>query len=250
VSMVWMSYAGCRIGLTRRSIVRALRRPMKRYWMFVYWMYLRDADRLVNHCTVSRLSEPSGEGPIAGRFVRDGLLAARLTLTLETFDRDCFYWGDFIFVSERMRNAKALRPSDIQYFDVNVSESAPLPRSKNYQIMHVPVTEDVSDPINSDYICRHLPDGSVVQTGMPLVAVFRQDAKPAHGIFYDKLFRVIYCTDEFALRVLKVGCPGAYFVDPSHPFGNVTRLRTLRGVEEIVRWNKGIFRTKLVETIP
>ncbi len=223
---------------------------MKRYWMFVYWLYLRDADRLVNHCTVSRVSEPCGEGPIAGRFLRGRLPSAKLALTLETFDRDCFYWGSFTFVSEKMRNAMALGPSDIQYFDVDASESAPLPRSKNYRILHIPVTEDASDPINSDYICRHLPDGSTVQTGMPLRVVFRQDAEPAHEIFYDKLFRVIYCTDEFALRILKAGCPGAYFFDPSHPRGNFERLRTLRGVEEIVRWNKRIFRTKLVETIP
>ena len=53
----------------------------------------------------------------------------------------------------------ALGPSGIQYFDVDARESAPLPRSKNYRTMHVPVTEDVVDPINSDYICRHLPDG-------------------------------------------------------------------------------------------
>ena len=223
---------------------------MKRFWMFVYWMYLRDEDRPVNHCIVSRLSESSGEGPIAGRFVRDGLLAAKLALTLETFDRDCFYSHGFIFVSERMRNAMALGPSDIQYFDVDASESAPLPRSKNYRIMHVPVTEEVSDPDNSDYICHHRSDGSIDASGMPFTAVFRQDVELAHEIFYDKRFKVIYCTDEFALRVLKAGCPGAYFFDPSHPGGNFERLRTLRGVEEIVRWNKKIFRTKLVETIP
>ena len=208
---------------------------MKRYWMFVYWIYLRDEDRLVNHCTVSRLSEPSGEGPIAGRFVRDGLLAAKLALTLEDFDLDCFYWDGFTFVSERMRRAMALGPSDIQYFDVDASESAPLPRSKNYRILHVPVTEDVSDPHNSDYICHHRSDGSIDASGMPLVAVFRQDAEPAHEIFYDKLFRVIYCTDEFVLRILKASCSGAFFFDPSQPFGNHTRLRTLRGVEEIVK---------------
>ena len=223
---------------------------MKRYWMFVYWIYLRDEDRLVNHCTVSRLSEPSGEGPIAGRFVRDGLLAAKLALTLEDFDLDCFYWDGFTFVSERMRRAMALGPSDIQYFDVDASESAPLPRSKNYRILHVPVTEDVSDPHNSDYICHHRSDGSIDASGMPLVAVFRQDAEPAHEIFYDKLFRVIYCTDEFALRILKASCSGAFFFDPSQPFGNHTRLRTLRGVEEIVKWTKKVFRTKLIETIP
>ena len=223
---------------------------MKRFWMFVYWMYLRDEDRPVNHCIVSRISEPSGEGPIAGRFVRDGLLAAKLALTLETFDRDCFHSHGFIFVSERMRKAMALGPSDIQYFDVDASESAPLPRSKNYRTMHVPVTEDVADPINSDYICRHLPDGSVISDGTPLSVVFRRDAEPKHDIFYDKLFKVIYCTDEFALRVLRADCSGAFFFDPSRPFGDDRHLRTLRGVEKIVKWTKKVFRTKLIEPIP
>jgi hypothetical protein len=225
---------------------------MKRLWRFVNWTWMlyRGEDKLFEHCTVSYASEPSKEGPIAGRFVRDGLLAAKLTLRLENFDLDCFYWEGLTFVSERMRHAMALDPSDIQYFDVDASASAPLPRSKNYRTMHVPVTEDVADPIKSDYICRHRPDGSVIRTGMPLSVVFRRDAELTQEIFYDKLFNVIYCTDEFTMRVLRAGCSGALFFDPSHSGGDGARLRTLRGVEEIVKWNKRIFRTKLIETIP
>jgi hypothetical protein len=225
---------------------------MKTFWRFVNWTWMlyRGEDRLFEHCTASYASEPSKEEPIPGRFVRDGLLAAKLTLTLENFDLDCFYWEGLTFVSEKMRHAMALGPSDIQYFDVDASESAPLPRSKNYRTMHVPVTEDVADPINSDYICRHRPDDSVVTDGMPLSVVFRRDAEPKHEIFYDKLFNVIYCTDEFALRVLRAGCSGALFFDPSHSGGDGARLRTLRGVEEIVKWNKRVFRTKLIEAIP
>ena len=212
---------------------------MKKFWRFVNWARYYGNNGLFGHCNASRISkpsqqgEPSQEGP--GVFVRDGLFAAKLALTLENFDLDCFYWNGFTFVSEKMRRAMALGPSDIQYFDVDASESAPLPRSKNYRILHVPVTEDVSDPHNSDYICHHRSDGSIDASGMPLVAVFRQDAEPAHEIFYDKLFRVIYCTDEFVLRILKASCSGAFFFDPSQPFGNHTRLRTLRGVEEIVK---------------
>jgi hypothetical protein len=143
-----------------------------------------------------------------------------------------------------------LGPSDIQYFDVDASESSPLPRSKNYRTIHVPVMEDVSDPENSDYVRHHRSDGSVIQTGMPLSVVFRRDAEPTHEIFYDRFFKVVHCTDEFALRVLRAGCTGAFFIDPSHSGGNDIRLRTLRGVEEIVKWTKKVFRTKLIETIP
>lgn len=233
---------------------------MKRFWMFVYWGPYYGEDRLVGHCTASRISqpsleaepteegEPSQEGP--GRFLRDGLLAAKLALTLESFELDCFHWDGFTFVSEKMRHAMALGPSDIQYFDVDASESAPLTRSKNYRIIHVPVTEDVADLENSDYICRHRPNGSIVTTGMPLSLLFRGDAEPTHEIFYEKHFNVIYCTDEFALRVLRAGCSGARFFDPSHPFGNDIRLRTLRGVEGISKWTKKVFRTKLIQAIP
>jgi hypothetical protein len=85
---------------------------------------------------------------------------------------------------------------------------------------------------------------------MPLSVVFRRDAEPKHQIFYDKLFKVIYCTDEFTMRVLQAGCSGVFFFDPTHSGGNDTRLRTLRGIEKIDKWTKKVFRTKLIETIP
>jgi hypothetical protein len=190
------------------------------------------------------------ERPIAGTFVREGLLTAKLTVTLEDFDLDCFHWNEFSFVSEHMRRAMALGPSDIQYFDVDASESAPLPRSKNYQVMHVPVTEDVADLKKSDYLVRHCPDGSL-KIESPLKVVFRADAQPAHELFYDRSFKFIYCTDAFAARVLKAGCTGAFFFDASRWSGNDNqRIRTRRGVEAIVRWNKRVFRTELIEAIP
>jgi hypothetical protein len=85
---------------------------------------------------------------------------------------------------------------------------------------------------------------------MPLSVVFRRDAEPKHQIFYDKLFKVIYCTDEFTMRVLQAGCSGVLFFDPTHSGGNDTRLRTPRGIEKIDKWTKKVFRTKLIETIP
>src|ERR1700677_2597360 len=110
-----------------------LRWLVKRFWMFVYWASCGGNEGLVGRCTVSRISttyqerelrregEPSEEGPIGGRFVRDGLLAAKLALTLENFDLDCFHRDGFTFVSEKMRDAMGLGPSDIQYFEVDAS---------------------------------------------------------------------------------------------------------------------------------
>lgn len=183
---------------------------MKTFWMFVNWAPVHDIAKFSKHCTILDTSTVRQKGPIAGKFVRDGRLAAKFTMTLESFDRDCFQLDRFSFVSEKMRNAMALGPSDIQYFDVDASKSASLPRSKNYQIMHVPVTEDVADLQNSDYLFRHRADGSL-EIGTALSATFRPDAQPAYEIFHERSFKHIYCTDELALRVLKAGCSGVFF---------------------------------------
>ena len=202
--------------------------------MFMPWTPLISDAKMRKHCTVLPMS---GTRPIAGEFVREGVLAAKLILTLEDFDSDCFYWNGFTFVSEKMRHAMALGPSDIQYFEVDASDSAPVLQSKHYMSMHVPVTEDVCDLKNSVYTSDRLP-GKSIDVCIPSTVAFRPEARPAHEIFYDRSFKLIYCTDEFALRVLKDSCSGAGFFHPSRFFdGGDKRFRTLRGVEEIVKWN-------------
>jgi hypothetical protein len=200
--------------------------------------------KLIRHCRFSNDAEMFRSHPVAGEFERDELPTAKLELTIENFEFDCFPVGSFTLVSEKMRSAMALGPADVQYFEVDASQSAPLPRSKRYQIMHIPVTEDVSDPENSDYSCLHSSDGSVRPTGSPNFLAFRPDAEPKHEIFYDRYFRIIYCTDDFALRVLQAHCSGMRFFDPArHYAGNSGAFRTLRGVEQEITWDP--FRKKL-----
>jgi hypothetical protein len=166
--------------------------------------------------------------PTDGEFVRNELPTLQIEFAAEDFDPDCFDWYGFTLVSEQMRRAMALGPSDIQYFEVDSSRAAPLPRSKRYQIMHVPVAEEVSDPEHSEYSLRHRPEG-VELFGRPRTVAFRPDAEPAHEIFYDRFFKVTFCTDALALRVLKAGCTGMRFLDPDLRNG---LFRTLRGLEE------------------
>lgn len=204
------------------------------------------------NCTIILNPEVFYEWPSIGEFVREGLLSAKLAITLEDFDLDYFGKGGFSFVSEKMRRAMALGPSDIQYFDVDSSESAPLPRSKSYRTMHVPVTEDVSDLKNSEYLCRHHPDGSL-EIISPVAPAFRDNAQPAHEIFADRSLKQVYCTDEFALRVLRAGCSGVLFMHPSVDIAfRHRRFRTLRGIEEIVEWDASqeILHARLVQEIP
>jgi hypothetical protein len=173
----------------------------------------------------------------------------QIKFTAEDFDPDCFDWNGFTLVSEKMRHAMALGPSDIQYFDVDSSRASPLPQSRRYQIMHVPVTEDVSDPERSEYSLRHRPEG-VELFGRPEAVAFRPDAEPTHEIFYDRFFKVVFCTDEFALRVLRAGCTGILFLDPVDLRG-WGRFRTLRGLEES-EWDpkRRTFSDKLIRAIP
>jgi hypothetical protein len=226
---------------------------VKTFWMFVYWMSFRNDGEFYRTSTVLDTSEGSQEGPIAGKFVHDGLPAAKLRVKLKDFDRDCFYFDRFIFVSEKMRRAMALGPADIQYFDVDAdrSQSAPLPRSKHYQLTHIPVTEDVSDPEHSEYTLRHRPDGREL-FGCPDAVAFRPGAEPAHEIFYDRFFRLTFCTDELALRVLWASCTGLRFVDPARLERGLGPYRTLRGVEEDDVWDpvRKIHTVALIREIP
>jgi hypothetical protein len=189
--------------------------------------------------------------PADGEFAAAAPPTARIEFTVEDFGDDCFRLGRFMFVSEAMRRAMALGPSDIQYFDVDSSQSAPLPRSKRYQLMHVPVAEDVTDPARSDYQFRHRPEGNELW-GAPDVVAFRPDAEPAHEIFYDRFFKIALCTDAFAMRVLRAGCTGMRFLDPARLDHVESCTRTLRGVEKANEWDpvRKISYTKLIQEIP
>ena len=189
--------------------------------------------------------------PAAGEFAGAALPIARLEFTREDFDDDCFQLGKFMFVSEEMRRAMALAPADIQYFDVDSRGSAPLPRSKRYQLMHVPAAEDVTDPERSDYKFRHRPEGDELW-GAPDAVAFRPDAEPAHEIFYDRFFKIALCADAFALRVLRAGRTGMRFLDPAQLNGSGSCYRTLRGVGKANEWDpvKMVSYVKLIREIP
>ncbi|MGD0193030.1 MAG: hypothetical protein ABSD74_20010 [Rhizomicrobium sp.] len=222
--------------------------------MFTPWLPNSiNAGQWLGRCDLLNSPEIRQALPAPGEFARNGVPVARMTFADESYDRDCFQIGPLTFVSEKLRRAMALGPADVQYFDVDAdrSQSAPLPLSKHYQLMHVPVAEDVSDPEHSEYLFRQRPDGFEVLTP-PYTIAFHPGAEPAHDIFYDRFFKVILCTDELALRVLWAGCTGLRFVDPARLRGGLGPYRTLRGVEEDDVWDpvRKINAVKLIREIP
>ena len=132
--------------------------------------------------------------------------AADLRIALEDFDDDFFTWGGCMFVSERMRQAMALDPDEVRFLEIDASQSAPLPRSKNYQIMEPLVEEDVFDVENSDYQPEPIPpDSDFGPTNINRLAVL-PDAAPTHDLFYDRFFAtILLCTDAFAMRFSRRG---------------------------------------------
>jgi hypothetical protein len=176
--------------------------------------------------------------------------AATLVLTLEDFNVDFFEWCGSAFVSERMRQAMALDPSEVRFYEVDDSKSATLPQSKNYQIMEPEVAEKALDLKRTEYQMRPiLPEIPFVPFVTGRLAL-RLDAAPKHDLFYDSFFtKELFCTDTFALRVLRAGCTGLRFMDPNSR-GDRNLFRTLRGIEESVgQDSNGVKITQVVEAI-
>jgi hypothetical protein len=168
----------------------------------------------------------------------DPIPIIELALTNEEFDSDFFEWEGHFYVSERMRTAMALTPSAARFFEVDATQSAPLPRSKNYQAMEVLAIEDVSDPDKSDYDLSGLAPGEPRGPYEVRNLAFRPDAKPKHDIFYDKFYVFQpFVTDDLAVRVLSAGCVGMSFSSPNLWEGESV-VRTLRGAEKSLGWDQ------------
>jgi hypothetical protein len=149
-----------------------------------------------------------------------------------------------------MRQAMALDPSEVRFFHVDASQSAPRPRAMNYQIMDPTVTEAMSDPENSDYeLSPLLPKVPPLATQVNRLA-FLPDGAPRRDLFHDHFFTThLYCTDAFARRVLEAGCTGVTFVDANSVRGEDALVLTLRGIEKRVGWDlaSGVEITELIE---
>ena len=186
----------------------------------------------VDHCRLLNGAAVFEGGPSAGQH-KDSFPIAELELRLDTFDLDCFFYESCIFVSAHLREAMALPPSSIQFFDVDASRSAPVPRQKDYKIMNVPVTEEVSDLSTSEFMTRDLIPGMSVPFNIQKISI-RPNATPSFDLFHDSNFRgYIFCTDALAIRALRAECTGIRFSDPTRmSVDRPMRFRTLRGLEE------------------
>lgn len=223
---------------------------MSMIWWFVPWLRPDEPglERLGQHCRFTNNEEMVRARSGSQTFSPINFPTARLELTLEKFSLDCFFWQSYVLVSQNLRDAMAQEPWEVQYFPVDSSLSAQLPRSKNYMIMRVPVVENVSDPDRSEY--EYLDVVGLEGLLLPRRIAIRRDFEPKHEMFRDRFFsNHVFCTDEFAVRILQEQCSGMRFVDPEH-MDNTTRFRSLRGIEEESQEpGQEVSHTRLVQAI-
>jgi hypothetical protein len=202
------------------------------------------------YCEILNSKEVFAAGICAGRERTVPVPVAQLRVTLEDFDADYFSWSGRQFVSEKLRQIMALDSAAVRFFEVDASHSAPLSRSKNYQMMEIAAIENVADLHKSDYVMRRRSPELPLTPDVRRYA-FLPDAAPRHELFCDGFFRDLYCTDAFALRILRSGCIGMAFWDPNNPQEGQFLIRTLRGIEELVEWNaaKSVEITKVVQAL-
>ncbi|WP_286711890.1 hypothetical protein [Sphingomonas sp. 67-41] len=211
---------------------------------------------LVANCKFVNDEEVFSAGMSPGRKRDTPFPIPRLALTLKYFAIDCFMWNSFTLISEKMRGALEGVGAEVEYFPVDSTLSAPVPRSQNYMVMSVPVTEGISsgyseiDPRVLAAMDPQFHEFGELFGREPLISSY---AEVKHQIFHIQghLGRE-YCTDNLAVHVLRAGCTGVRFFDPEHSdIGHPMRFRTLRGIEEEGEWDSinNIERTRIVAEI-
>lgn len=146
----------------------------------------------------------------------------------------------------------ALDALEVRFFEIDDSQSASGPRSKGYQIMEPLATGSVLDSKNSNYNMDIIPGSEFNSLHIKKLVIY-PNAAPVHDLFYDDFFSsILLCTDRFAARVLKAGCKGMIFSDPSGYGGGLRLCRTSRGIERLVgrRPEDYVEITELIKAIP
>lgn len=214
---------------------------MERIWEFAPWMpdHIEPAE-FAEHCRFLNSDALYDAGMTPGEKRSTPFPVAQLALTMPSFDVDCFSWEAHILVSERLRRTMALPGEIVDYFPVDASASSATPRSLNYMIMSVAVTESISRAGLGDPFIYE-PE-SIDIRAVPQFPLFRDE----------QYLGSMFCSDAMAVSVLESGCTGVRFIAPeSRDFIRPMRYRTLRGLEEDAGWDENGERrpTLLVEAV-
>ena len=155
------------------------------------------------------------------------------------FAPDFWRFGSYDFASCRLRDALAQPTDAIQFLPFDLMRASAAARAQDYQWMRVLPRQPAMDIARSDCEVADYINGRTGEPGkylrridrfalldgvVPHTEIFRLDESPAF----------ILATDALAERVLRAGCTGMEFSDPTNLRGGkrVDRIRTADGIAE------------------
>ena len=163
----------------------------------------------------------------------------RLAMPGRAFAPDYFSHGRYDIVSQRLKEAMAQPEGVVQFFPIELVKSSPKAKAQNYQLMRVIAQQSAMDLERTE--CR-LEDFTNRITGVTSKVprnisrmVLRDDLRPSSEIFrIEESSADVLASDALALRVLRAGCTGIEFRDPSDKQGGKTilHIRTVDGITE------------------
>ena len=201
-------------------------------WLLREWLRREDGVPRLNY-ELDNFGEMIDAGLFKGKARDKPGPSPKLAITRNDFDFDFFVVHLWMFVSEHLMQVMDLNSSDYGFFDVDGRDSEPLPRSKNYKMMEIYASEDVTDPSGARFETYQPYPHSDPFTELRGVTI-RPDASPKRPLFYDPNTEELFCTEALAIKVLKAGCTGLNFVEPSEFKEEQPLIRTLRGVERLM----------------
>lgn len=200
---------------------------MDRIWEFAPWIpdNIEPAE-LAENCRFINSDILFEAGMTPGEKRKTAFPTAMLELRISDFALDCFSWEAHILVSERLRRVMDLPEEIVDFYPVDASASSATPRSMNYMIMSVAVTDRVS---NAEILNPFIYSPQSIDI----------HADPKYPLFRDEQYiGSMFCTDAFAINILEHSCTGVRFIAPeSRDFIRPMRFRTLRGLEEETGWD-------------
>ena len=167
------------------------------------------------------------------------ILKPKLFMPKRNFAPDYLSYGGTVFVSRRLREAMALPDCTVQYIEIELLDGSPKAFAQDYRWMnilacHSAIDLDQSKPVMSG---EHVyPTGETFRFIRSYNRIVLRDDIPVSA----ELFRVaedliiVLASDALAERVMRAGCTGIAFEDPTtaHRYGSIHRYRTATGVEE------------------
>jgi hypothetical protein len=166
-----------------------------------------------------------------------GFLEPRLALPQTGFAPDYFSCGGCAFASRKLRDVLSQPKEVVQWAPVELVAGGAEARAQAYRWMRVLAFQPAMDMKRSQYEAEQGRDRMTGEPRLRAVWVDRyvllEGLEARTEVFYvEETYATVLVTDGLAERVMRAGCTGVAFRDPTLPqhTGGLRRFRTATGV--------------------